>query len=241
LEVSPPGGLLVSQQGYTLDVAQTILSGVEGEVLSFRILGPDGAPVQQFKLRHERMLHLVVVARDLTTYHHIHPTLDPAGTWTAPLPWLAPGSYHAFASFAPVDGPDLTLSVNLLVPGQADFVPLPETGPTVDVDGYQVTLSGAPTGAAATTVTLRVTQGGVDVTDLSPYLGALGHLVALRAGDLAYVHVHPVDAGTVAGGPEVRFMLHLPSLGDYRLFFDFAHGGGVHTAAFTVHVPGSTP
>lgn len=241
LDMGTPGGLLASQSGYTLDVPRTVVGGVEGEVLPFRIVGPDGAAVQRFALRHERYLHLVVVTRDLATYHHLHPSLDPSGVWTVALPALAPGPYHAFASFAAEDGPDLTLSVNLLVPGHADFAPLPETGPVVDVDGYQVSLIGAPMAAADTTVTLRVTLGGAPVTDLTPYLGALGHLVALRSGDLAYTHVHPVDVSDVAGGPEVRFMLRLHSRGDYRLFFDFAHGGGVHTAALTVHVPGDTP
>ena len=40
-------------------------------------------------------------------------------------------------------------------------------------------------------LTLTVTKDGQPVTDLQPYLGAYGHLVALRAGDLAYLHVHP--------------------------------------------------
>lgn len=42
------------------------------------------------------------------------------------------------------------------------------------------------------------------VTDLKPYVGAFGHLVALRAGDLAYLHVHPDGApgdGRTAPGP----------------------------------------
>jgi len=98
---------------------------------------------------------------------------------------------------------------------------------------------------AATAVALTVERDGVPVVDLEPYLGALGHLVALRAGDLAYTHVHPVDgdaaAGSGGGGPSVQFLLDVPSPGDYRLFFDFAHAGTVHTAAFTVHVPPPTP
>lgn len=40
-------------------------------------------------------------------------------------------------------------------------------------------------------LTLSVAKGTHPVTDLQPYLGAYGHLVALRQGDLAYLHVHP--------------------------------------------------
>ena len=72
-------------------------------------------------------------------------------------------------------------------------------------------------------------RDGEPVTDLEPYLGAYGHLVALRAGDLAYLHVHP-EGGR---GP-VAFRAEVPSEGAYHLFLDFKHDGVVRTAAFAV-------
>jgi hypothetical protein len=62
--------------------------------------------------------------------------------------------------------------------------------------------------------------------------------VALREGDLAYLHVHPT---TGAGSGPVAFMTEFPSEGRYRLFLQFKHEGKVHTAAFTrgVAVAGS--
>jgi hypothetical protein len=78
------------------------------------------------------------------------------------------------------------------------------------------------------------------VTDLQPYLGAYGHLVALREGDLAYLHVHPdghPGDGTTAPGPDVVFGAEVPSPGRYLLFLDFRHDGEVHTAPFVVDTP----
>ena len=69
------------------------------------------------------------------------------------------------------------------------------------------------------------------------YLGAYGHLVALRAGDLAYLHVHPEGApgdGATEPGPEVVFFAEVPSPDRYHLYLDFKHDGVVRTAAFTV-------
>jgi copper chaperone CopZ len=74
------------------------------------------------------------------------------------------------------------------------------------------------------------------VTDLEPYLAAYGHLVALRAGDLAYLHVHPAGEpgdGKTPAGPDITFYATAPSTGDYRLFLDFQHDGVVRTAEFT--------
>jgi hypothetical protein len=82
-----------------------------------------------------------------------------------------------------------------------------------------------------------VSKDGKPVTDLQPYLGAYGHLVALRGGDLAYLHVHPDGTpgdGATDPGPEVVFYAAVPSAGTYHLYLDFQHNGVVRTAAFTV-------
>ena len=82
-----------------------------------------------------------------------------------------------------------------------------------------------------------MTRAGAPVRDLQPYLGAYGHLVALRAGDLAYLHVHPEGEpadGRTAAGPGIAFVAEVPSAGTYRLYLDFRHGGAVRTAEFTV-------
>jgi hypothetical protein len=243
-----PAGLLVSQDGYSLEADTTAFPARPdpGTPLTFRIVGPDGARVKDFEVAHESELHLIVVSRDLGTYAHLHPHRAADGTWSVPLPALAPGVHRAFADFAVAGGPELTLGVDITVAGEARFAPLPEPVATADVEGYHITLAGAPVAGAASELTLTVERDGQPVTDLEPYLGAVGHLVALRDGDLAYLHVHPLgdepgdgDRDRDRGGPGVAFSVDVPSPGDYRLFFDFAHGGEVRTAAFTVHVPRS--
>lgn len=90
-------------------------------------------------------------------------------------------------------------------------------------------------------------------------LGAKGHLVALREGDMAYLHVHPAEAGhetepkedehaageeaehsdsaaEASGSEPIKFVTEFPSDGRYGLFLQFKHQGKVHTAAFTREV-----
>ena len=65
-----------------------------------------------------------------------------------------------------------------------------------------------------------MTKDGEPVTTLQPYLGAFGHLVALRDGDLAYLHVHPEGDEPTAGqtaGPDVAFVAEVPTPGRYLL------------------------
>jgi hypothetical protein len=107
---------------------------------------------------------------------------------------------------------------------------------TATVDGFDVSLNGSVQAGTESTVTMSVSRNGQPVTNLEPYLGALGHLVALRSNDLAYLHVHPLDNANATNGPNVAFAVHVPSAGAYRLFFDFSHNGTVRTAAFTINV-----
>ena len=97
------------------------------------------------------------------------------------------------------------------------------------VDGYEVTIATDVKRGGEVKIALTVRKDGRMVTDLQPYLGAFGHLVAMRSGDLAYAHVHPDDY--VDG--VVDFDAELTSEGRYGLFFDFKHGDTVHTATFT--------
>ncbi|GHJ17822.1 hypothetical protein [Micromonospora sp. AKA38] len=227
-----PGGLLVSEQGYTLQP----VTAPAGE-FAFRITGPDGAPVTRYDVAHDRRMHLIVARRDLSGFRHVHPELAADGTWRVASPLAGPGVWRAFADFTPTGGEPLTLGVDVTVPGPLTARPLPAPATTATVDGYTVTLTGTPEPGRTSRLTLTVSRAGRPVTDLQPYLGAYGHLVALRQGDLAYLHVHPEgtpDDGRTPAGPAVTFAAEVPSAGAYRLYLDFRHGDAVHTAEFTV-------
>ncbi len=240
------GGLAVSQEGYTLRLAQdTAAVGAPSE-LSFTISGPDGRPVTDYIPSHDRDLHLIVARRDLTGFQHVHPSRDAAGTWSVPLAFAQPGPYKVFADFVPT-GRDraLTLAADLTVPGDYAPTPLPADTSVTSVDGYDVALAGQLVAGTSSRLTLTVSKDGRPVTDLQPYLGAYGHLVALRDGDLAYLHVHP--EGDLADpqtrpGPDVVFYADVPAAATYRLFLDFQHAGTVRTAALTATAvrPGET-
>jgi hypothetical protein len=234
-------GLVASAAGYTFVAETTLLDGAPGTPFRFRITDPAGAVVHGYDVVHERQLHLVLTSRDLAVYHHLHPTLEADGTWAVALPGLTPGTYRAFADLIVAGGPALTLGLDLFVPGGALYSPLPPPTGLVGVHGYDVSLTGAPALGEGGEVALTVTSGGAPVTDLEPYLGALGHLVVIRTSDLAFVHAHPVEAPDGPAGPTVRFRVAVGAPGDYRLFFEFAHAGVVHAAPFTVHVPAPPP
>jgi hypothetical protein len=238
--IAPPG-LAVSQDGYSLMPDTNTLPAGEHVRFRFTVTGPDGAPVQKYTTTHTRDLHLIVVRRDLTGFQHVHPVRDAAGIWTASLQLASGGTYRAFADFTPAARKTgLTLGADISVAGMFTPVPLPAAATTTTTTGgYDVALAGTPAAGHESTLTFTVSRAGSQITDLEPYLGAFGHLVSLRAGDLAYLHTHPAQEAAAGqrGGPTVRFTTEFPTAGTYRLFLDFRAGGAVHTAPFTVVAP----
>ena len=70
---------------------------------------------------------------------------------------------------------------------------------------------------------------------LEPYLGQAAHLVAIREGDLAYVHLHAMVDASMPG--MFMFGSALPQPGTYRTFLQFGHAGEVVTIPFTITQP----
>ena len=200
--------------------------------MAFQLTGPDGRPVTDYTTAHDKDLHLIVVRSDGSRFRHVHPTLTGDGTWSMPWRWSAAGSYRVFADFVPAaTGETLTLTSSLDVAGGLDPVPVGKDTTIDRTDGLTVRLDGTLHAGTESTLQFTVTRDGQPAT-LQPYLGAAGNLVALRVGDLAYLHVHPM--ADQAARSQVAFMAQAPTPGRYLLYLDFQIDGQVHTATFTI-------
>jgi hypothetical protein len=226
----PVRGLAVAGDGLRVVVETPELRRGREQTLRFRIADADGETVRDFDVVHERRLHLILARRDLAGFQHLHPRQAADGSWSTRVRIEAAGSYRLFADFSH-DGEAQTLASDLRVDGPADLRPLPDPQPTAVADGgYEVRLdAGAARPGREADLRFAITRGGEPV-DTEPYLGAGGHLVALREADMAFLHVHPT------GENAVRFAATFPTAGRYRLFLQFKHDGRVRTAAFTLEV-----
>ena len=239
-------GLGVADDGLRLVVDDSELGRGRTEALRFRVVDRRDRAVRDFEVEHDKRMHLIVVRRDLTGFQHLHPRMSDDGTWTTPLRLDAAGSYRLFADFAR-DGEPYTLAGDLRVDGSADLRDLPRPEPLAIGDGgYRVRLqSGRVRAGREAELRFAITRDGQPV-HVEPYLGAGGHLVALREGDLAFLHVHPTGHGHDGGaGPRgqdhddsVAFAATFPTAGRYRLFLQFRHEDRVRTVAFTLEARG---
>ncbi len=238
-------GVTSAQGGYLLSPVAVPGAVDQTGTLSFRILAADGKTVTRFATSHEKQLHLIVVRTDGTQFRHVHPTMDDDGRWSLPWDWAAAGTYRVYADFVPeVAGAaePVTLTRTIDVAGQ--FTPsAPAPTKTATVGYYHLELTGDVTAGSTSELTFAVSKDGEPVTNLEPYLGAFGHLVALRDGDLAFLHVHPEGDEPAVGevsGPEIGFAAELPTPGRYLLYLDFQVAGEVHSAPFVVDTTGTS-
>jgi hypothetical protein len=230
----PVRGLGSAEDGLRLEMATATARAGAPTNLEYRVVDEGGDAVRDFDIEHTKPMHLIVVRRDMTGFQHLHPTMRADGTWTTPVTLPDPGSYRVFADFAR-DGENWTLAGDLNVDGPVDWQGLPAPSELARTgDGYEVRLAGDDSTAGGEgELAFSVTRSGSPVK-VEEYLGADGHLVALREGDLAFLHVHPMEGD--AGSERIRFITEFPSAGSYRLFLQFKHEGQVHMAPFTREV-----
>lgn len=210
------------------------------EELTIQINGHDGKPIQDFEINHEKKLHLIIVSQDLSYFHHIHPDFKGNGKFQITTQFPKGGKYKLIADFIPKGGTQTTQTTWVEVAGtSAKPVALqPDQTMTNTIDGKEIKLSFDKDLKADQEVMLNFHIKDVKtkqpVTDLQPYLGAVGHVVILSADAEDYLHVHPMDEK--ATGPDAQFHTTFPHGGIYKIWGEFQHQGKVFTVSYVVNV-----
>lgn len=213
--------------------------------------------LKNYSVVHEKIMHFIVVRRDLQYFQHLHPTFDKAtGEYTIAVTFPADGPYRLFPDFTPAkseDNPEqltVTLNTDVNVGDMGKYkaqAVTPDTENAKNVNDYKVSYN-LPNELKAEkefSYNLAVEKNGKPVTDLENYLGALGHGVILSEGDLDFIHTHAGEVGQgdsakmdhgamtmekeTTKGPKIDFSTTLPEKGVYKIFTQFQHEGKIIT------------
>ncbi|ROP37123.1 hypothetical protein [Saccharothrix texasensis] len=238
-------GLSEAESGYRFERVTVPSTRGPAVPVAFRILGPDDRPRTRFLDNQTKQLHFFVIRDDMHVFQHLHPTLV-GDTWHVDVRLDDGGAYRMFAEFVPLDTKDprhpVVLGVPFSVPGDTTLVPVPapDAGATT-ATGFTVTrvdepAQPAPMRPRELRFAIRAPDGS-PVRTLDPHLGAHGHMTGFHTMLLSATHLHPVQPlGVPLVDGELTFQATFAGRGEYRLFLEFAHGGVVHTAAFTIAV-----
>ena len=223
----------------TFAFASGAVKANENKELTIQITDKDGKPINDFQVNHEKLLHLIIVNRDLSFFNHIHPDYKGNGKFTINTAFPSGGDYKLFADFIPKGGTSTTLSEWVKVEGKTgDQAAITADSKLVkDVDGKEIELALSSTKASQeVTLTFNIldAQTKKGISNLEPYLGAVGHVVILSADAEQYIHVHPLDEK--ATGPKAQFAATFPKSGTYKVWGQFQHQGKVITVPFVVDI-----
>jgi hypothetical protein len=209
--------------------------------ISIFIKDKSGKPIESFQTVNEKKMHLFIVSKDLAYFSHIHPKYKGKGEFDITTTFPAGGDYKIIADVTPKGGGDSSVENHWVhVEGEAaDEEPLvPDKELTKVVDGKKVSLSFSQLEAGKTlhmTFTINDAKTNKPINNLQPYLGAMGHTVAMSADAEKYLHIHPME--TAGNGPNIIFMTIFPEPGIYKVWGQFKHEDKVFTVPFVIDVP----
>ena len=212
----------------------------DGTLIRLEIKKNDGERIENFDINHEKLLHLMVISKDLSYFNHIHPEYKGNGVFEIENDFPAGGEYRLIADFKPTGGDSMTKMEWVRIKGEsAKPVPVvPDASLDKTFEGKKVALT-IDRLAAKQAVTLKFSfrdeKTNQPITDLEPYLGAIGHVVILSEDGERYVHVH-ADEGQDTG-PEACFETEFPQSGIYKIWGQFQKDNQVFTVSYVVNVP----
>lgn len=224
----------------------------------------DGEPIPDLQANHQRYVHTLFVSRDLSSFTHTHmedfvaltATDIRTSTFTFPLTLPLSGEYLVAFDYAHRD--EWLHSTDwLTVGGDTPQLDTPEHdyATTVEAGDVRVTLTWdvpAVPGYESVFTAHITTLDGTDVTDLTPWLGADGHVVLVN-DSLSWVsHTHAwfpdMESMTptmtmphVYDGPELPFHYIFPASGTYKLWVQFVRASApdtVYAVPFSFRVEG---
>jgi hypothetical protein len=209
-------------------------------LIRLKITKNNGEPVDHFDITHEKLLHLMIISKDLSYFHHVHPEYKGNGVFEIANKFPSGGEYRLIADFQPSGGDSMTKMEWVRIPGtRTQAVPVvPDDRLEHIVNGIRIQLS--TDGLAANKeVTLKFSmtdeKTNQPITDLQPYLGSIGHVVVLSKDGQRYLHIHPSEGqGT---GPDAEFDTEFPQSGIYKIWGQFQRNHKVFTVSYVVKVP----
>jgi hypothetical protein len=232
--LSPPGEAICGYAGsYSAIEASQVKQGLSvqllvGDVadsqpvpLRFRVCQmPQGTPVDDLQVEHEKLMHVIGMREDLGAFLHIHPQRAASGLWEVIHVFTNAGRYQIWSDIKHRGTMYSFAHPRFTVAGETRVTP---RGPVPQLQdrksGYDISLKSAePAPVAGRTnlfeVIVRDESGRQIGTDF--FLGALMHFVIVKDDLSVYRHGHAKEHWK--SGRTVTFEQVFPTAGLYKIF-----------------------
>ncbi|MFD1736739.1 hypothetical protein ACFSCX_09185 [Bacillus salitolerans] len=180
---------------------------------------------------HEKIMHLIIVSKDLEEFHHLHPAQLTENEFSVDVS-LSNKEYVAFVDIKP-EGMNYSIKPipiviegreNPDIPSQSKLKK--DINTTRELNGKIVELHSSPL-VVGEDITFRF-----DLKNATPmpYLGALGHVVIIDEKIQQFIHVHPLNED------KPIFVAHFKKAGLYKMWAEFILDNELLAFPFVVQV-----
>ena len=237
-----------SHRSYELEITSDTKNIKPGQPvkISYKVKNDLGDVLKDFETVHEKIMHFILARKDLQQFQHLHPEYNQAtGEFSVNVTFPTDGPYRLFPDFTPGKNAEnsqllpVTLTQDVNVGNLSNYKAVPisaDAASNKNVDGYNIiySIEGELQAQMPASYTLSIEKNGKKVTNLEPYLGAMGHSVILKAETLDFIHAHAESAS--AGSSNITFSTTFPEPGLYKTFTQFQHQGRVLTSEYVFSV-----
>lgn len=257
------GNSVQSHRSYNLQLTSNTDNIQPGQPtkISYKITNDRGEVLKDYTVAHEKIMHFIVVRKDLQGFQHLHPDFNQAtGEFSVNVIFPTDGPYRIFPDFTPTpENPmklTVTLNQDLNVGDLSKYKPqtaVVDKATEKSTDGYKITyyMPEQMKSQSEFNYSLVVEKpANNEPVQLEPYLGAMGHGVIIKEGNLDFIHTHAggmdmmnmegmsaeEHAGHMGEPDTMDFSTNFPEPGTYRIFTQFQVGGKVITTDYTIKV-----
>ncbi len=188
------------------------------------------------EVTNEKVLHFLSYDPALKEFEHVHPTFDGA-FWNVTLNFPASGKFWLWAQGKISGGDEFSTParIDVLVHQPAWPSPPRLTDVRQGSDGISQAVLGNQSLKAGrmAMLDLKFLRNDGSAPQITPYLGALAHVIAVTEDADSLIHVH-----AISGSLPNKGVLHVtfPSKGFYRLWIQFMDGAVLKTVPLSVKV-----
>ncbi len=189
------------------------------------------------EVTHEKLLHVFIFDAALKEFSHVHPDFVD-GQWVVEVDLPVSGSYSIWAQGQlAADHSEFATEEQFTVTGGTAANSTPPVLGEVKVGAAgisQVSLGyGRLHAGSMAMVMLNFSHTDGSAPALTPYLGAMAHIVAVSSDSESLLHVHPMNG---SGPNDMMIHTEFPAVGEYRIWVQFIDGGVLKTVPLSVSV-----
>lgn len=184
---------------------------------------------------HTKLIHLIAYDSSRNQFNHVHPAYD-GKVWSADLQLPVNGTYFVWAQGQLIDGTDFSSFAKAQIINGKPEIPTKTLGDhrkNSDQGSILQLSDGKIKAGGMVMLDFKISRDDGKSPIITPYLGALAHVIAVSPDGDELIHVHPM-----AGNAPDTGLIHatFPTAGDYRIWVQLIDGGVLKTIPLSVTV-----